>query len=128
MIRRDVTAVAIVKIHLLTGETRDESRVRRLIVIIAVTLVVKRVDNVVAIDTKINSHVIIIRLNGVGEEIESVDGAAESLVVKVTANIRFCAVKQDAVSRVVIFAAVRVGGETNLRGCWSLFCKKDNEK
>ena len=86
-------------------------------------MVVKRVDNIVSTDTESNLDVIIIELNVVGEEIEPVDGTGECFVIEMTADIRLCAVKPEALPIIVPWAALSVGGETNLWGCWSLFCK-----
>ena len=126
MKRRDGTAAAgHVKVHFLTCQTSDERRVRHLVMIIIITLFVIRDDNIDAINTKINYDVTTTRLNCVGKEIEAVDGASEGrLVVEVTADVRLCGVKQNGAPRIVINAELMVGGETNLWGCWSLFCKK----
>ena len=94
----------------------------------AISKVVKCSDDIVGINRKINSDVMIVRLNGEGEEIEAVDWASESVVVEVTTDVGHCGFEKDAVSRRVSTAAViSVGGETNLCGGWSLFCKQDNK-
>ena len=56
-----------------------------------------------------------IRFDGVGKEVQSVDGAGEGRVVEVTADVGHGAVKLDPFGGVVISATNSVSSESNLR-------------
>ena len=94
----------------------DKRRVRILtkIVVVTVLIVVINTNNRFANKSQFN-HGAFIRFDGVGKEIEPVDGAGEGRVIEVTAHVGHGAVKLDPFGGVVISATNSVSSESNLR-------------
>ena len=84
------------------------------IVVVTVLIVVINTNNRFAIKSQFN-YGAFIRFDGIGKEVESVDGTGEGRVIEVTAHVGHGAVKLDPFGGVVIFANFNVSSESYLR-------------